>query len=255
MHTPRPRGRDGAAPPAGAGGGGPLAGGGGAERVALLPAGEDALLVDFAPSAPAAPLAPAVVPFTAAAQGPRPGGIREVVPAARTVLVRFDPRHIDADAVRSWCARLAAEADAAPGTDGDAAAASPCRDAGPLVVPVVYDGPDLDAVAAHTGLDRAQVIAAHTGAEWTVAFTGFAPGFGYLAGGDPRLEVPRRAHPRTRVPAGSVGLAGVFSGVYPRSSPGGWQIIGTSRIALWDPSADPPALLTPGRRVRFEEAR
>ena len=91
-----------------------------------------------------------------------------------------------------------------------------------------YDGPDLDDVAALTGLSRAEVVAAHTGTPWRVAFGGFAPGFAYLVGGDPRLRVPRRDRPRPSVPAGSVGLAGEFSGVYPRSSPGGWQLLGTT---------------------------
>jgi KipI family sensor histidine kinase inhibitor len=97
------------------------------------------------------------------------------------------------------------------------------------------------------------VVARHTGSEWTVAFAGFAPGFGYLTGGDPRLEVPRRETPRTRIPAGSVGLAGRFAGVYPHDSPGGWQLIGSTTLRVWDLDRDPPALLAPGVRVRFEE--
>ena len=102
--------------------------------------------------------------------------------------------------------------------------------------------PDLDDVAARTGLTPAQVIEAHTGTPWRVAFGGFAPGFAYLVGGDPRLEVSRRAEPRTRVPAGAVGLAGEFSGIYPRESPGGWQLIGTTDVVLWDADREPPAL-------------
>src|SRR4029453_3517016 len=88
---------------------------------------------------------------------------------------------------------------------------------------------------------------------WTVEFAGFAPGFGYLTGSEGGLEVPRRASPRTRIPAGSVGLPGASSGIYPRASPGGWQLIGRSDAPLWDADRDPPALLTPGRRVRFVE--
>src|SRR5699024_2039294 len=121
-----------------------------------------------------------------------------------------------------------------------------------VTVAVAYDGPDLDDVATATGLAPEEVIAAHTGTEWTVAFTGFAPGFGYLVGGDRRLNVPRRDAPRTAVPAGSVGLAGSFSGVYPRPSPGGWQLIGRTDARLWQPDRDPPALLRPGMTVRFE---
>ncbi len=118
-------------------------------------------------------------------------------------------------------------------------------------VPVVYDGPDLADVARLTGLPVDEVVAAHTGQEWSVAFGGFAPGFAYLVGGDERLAVPRRESPRTTVPAGSVGLAGEFSGVYPRPSPGGWQLIGRTDLPMWDLDRDPPALLVPGTRVRF----
>jgi biotin-dependent carboxylase-like uncharacterized protein len=126
---------------------------------------------------------------------------------------------------------------------------------GPLVeVGVCYDGEDLAEVARLCRLDAAEVVRAHTAAPWTVAFTGFAPGFAYLSGGDPRLDVPRRAEPRTRIPAGSVGLAGPFSGVYPRVSPGGWQLIGRTGLAMWDLARDEPALLAPGMRVRFVDA-
>jgi KipI family sensor histidine kinase inhibitor len=119
---------------------------------------------------------------------------------------------------------------------------------------VTYDGPDLDDVTRLTGLSRAEVVAAHTGTPWRVAFGGFAPGFAYLVGGDPRLRVPRRVRPRPSVPAGSVALAGEFSGVYPRSSPGGWQLLGRTDTVLWDVDRDPPALLTPGTIVRFVDA-
>jgi KipI family sensor histidine kinase inhibitor len=118
-------------------------------------------------------------------------------------------------------------------------------------IPVTYDGADLDDVADLTGLSPHDVIAAHTGTLWTVAFGGFAPGFFYLADGDPRLHVPRRPSPRTHVPAGSVGIAGGFSGVYPRESPGGWQLIGRTDQIMWDTARRPPALLAAGTRVRF----
>ena len=107
------------------------------------------------------------------------------------------------------------------------------------------------AVAEHTGMSDDDVVAAHTGSPWTVAFGGFAPGFAYLVGGDGRLVVPRRETPRTSVPPGSVGLAGEFSGIYPRSSPGGWQLIGRTDAVMFDVDRDPPALLAPGTRVRF----
>ena len=121
------------------------------------------------------------------------------------------------------------------------------------MIEVNYDGDDLDEVAGLTGLSRAEVIAAHTGRPWRVGFVGFAPGFGYLTSGDPRLTVPRRATPRTRVPAGAVGLAGEFCGVYPRESPGGWQLIGRTDARMWDIERDPPTLLRPGAWVRFRE--
>jgi KipI family sensor histidine kinase inhibitor len=118
-------------------------------------------------------------------------------------------------------------------------------------IPVAYDGPDLAEVGQLTGLGRDGVIAAHTGLPWTVAFLGFAPGFAYCTGGDPRLRVPRRDVPRQRVQAGAVGLADDLTAVYPRASPGGWQIIGHTDTTVWDIERKPPALLGPGTVVRF----
>ncbi len=167
----------------------------------------------------------------------------DVVPAARTVLVTLrDGR--DATGLRAALSRL--DVDRRRRT---AAAAG----AEVVEIPVRYDGPDLDAVARHCGLSPADVIAAHAGQRWRVAFGGFAPGFAYLTGGDPRLVVPRRDVPRTTVPAGSVALAGSFSAVYPRSSPGGWQLIGTTTSVLFDPDRESPALLGPGIGVQFRE--
>ncbi len=166
-------------------------------------------------------------------------GVTDLVPAARTVLVRLDPAVTDPARIRSAVAALPVDPRRRPA-------------AGTVTIAVRYDGPDLPDVAAHTGLTPAEVVARHTGSAWTVAFAGFAPGFGYLTGGDPRLDVPRRATPRSRIPAGSVGLAGRYSGVYPHDSPGGWQLVGSTTLRLWDPEREPPALLTPGVRVRFE---
>lgn len=161
-------------------------------------------------------------------------GTVDVVLGARTVQLRGDPA-----ALR----RLVR--DTRPSTR------TPAGEADEVEIAVTYDGDDLADVAAHTGLSDAEVVQAHTGTPWTVAFGGFAPGFAYLVGGDPRLEVPRRDSPRTSVPAGSVGLAGEFSGVYPRSSPGGWQLIGRTDALVFDVDRDPPALLRPGAVVRF----
>ena len=120
------------------------------------------------------------------------------------------------------------------------------------MIDVVYDGPDLSEVADHTGLTTAQVIDAHTSTLWRVGFSGFAPGFAYLVDGDARLRgKPRRSEPRTSVPAGSVALAGEFSAIYPRQSPGGWQLIGHSDVVLWDLERPNPALLTQGMWVQF----
>lgn len=124
--------------------------------------------------------------------------------------------------------------------------------AGRLVeIPVVYDGPDLEEVGRLTGLSQEEVVARHVGAEHVAAFLGFQPGFAYLTGGDELLHVPRREVPRTHVPGGSVAIAGPYSGVYPRDSPGGWRLLGTTTSVMFDPAREPPALLAPGDRVRF----
>ena len=158
----------------------------------------------------------------------------EAVLGATSVLLRGDPA-----ALRSLVGRTT-PADVADPLDGTE-----------VEIPVAYDGADLDDVARLTGLTPAGVVEAHTGTPWTVAFGGFAPGFSYLVGGDPRLQVPRRDSPRNRVPAGAVGLAVEFSGVYPREPPGGWKLIGRTAVARWDTSRDQPALLTAGMTVRF----
>jgi KipI family sensor histidine kinase inhibitor len=177
-------------------------------------------------------------------------GVVDIVPASRTVLIKLDgPRYQGVARQQLSKLRLAPESleqTAAP-IDGRA----------DVVIDVVYDGADLGEVAELTGLTPREVVAAHTQTPWRVAFAGFAPGFGYLVGGDERLKVPRRSEPRTKVPIGAVGLAGEFSGVYPRESPGGWQLIGHTseeQAALWDVERDPPALLTPGQWVQFREA-
>lgn len=173
-----------------------------------------------------------------------PAGLLELIPAARTLFVAYDPHVTTGDALSHTLAGRVA------GLTGKRAA-----DAGDglgvLDVPVRYDGPDLAAVAEHTGLSTAEVVARHTAPLYTVAFSGFAPGFGYLSGTDPALRLPRRAEPRTGVPAGAVAVAGGFTGIYPRSSPGGWQLLGTTTLPLWDERRDPPALLVPGRSVRL----
>lgn len=165
--------------------------------------------------------------------------VRELVPGASTVLVHFDPARIT---VPELVARLRA-------VETSGTSSGPRRH---IIVPVTYDGEDLTEVAELLGLSEQALVARHLEAEWTVAFSGFAPGFGYAKSADPLFDVPRRTSPRTRVPAGAVGLAGVFTGIYPRESPGGWQLIGHTREALWDINRDPPALMAPGTVVRFQ---
>jgi KipI family sensor histidine kinase inhibitor len=185
-------------------------------------------------------------------------GVLDIVPASRTVLVKLaGPRYQAPTRQRlgKLCMTANAVSDVTAPIDGIDGRADIKID---IEIDVVYDGADLDEVARLTGLSTDQVIAAHTGTPWRVGFGGFAPGFAYLIGGDGRLEVPRQSEPRTRVPAGSVALAGEFSAVYPRESPGGWQLIGhTSKdtAELWDVDRDRPALLSPGMWVQFREAR
>ncbi len=199
----------------------------------VLPFGDAALLVELDDL-------DEVLALAAAIEGDRPGGVVDVVPAARTVLVVTEPG-TPLDPLVTWLTTLSFSTSSLTDAAGSA----------PVEIEVVYDGPDLAEVARLTGLDEHEVVEAHTGTPWRIAFGGFAPGFAYLTGGDARLTVPRRDEPRTTVPAGAVGLAGEYSGVYPRPSPGGWQLIGRTDAVLWDAERDPPAMLAPGGTVRF----
>jgi allophanate hydrolase subunit 1 len=227
----------------------------------VLPAGPDALLLEVDGLGQVLALDAALRAAVERGDGPW-GAVTDVVPAARTVLL-VTREGTDLTAVAA-AARALAVPDFVRLEGGFPAVEGP-RTAGkshevgdgpgvvvPQVeIPVRYDGADLEEVAGLTGLTPAEVVLAHTGMPWQVAFGGFVPGFGYLVGGDPRLHVPRRASPRVSVPAGSVALAGEFTGVYPRPSPGGWQLIGSTDAVLWDPTRVPPALLAPGTTVRF----
>jgi KipI family sensor histidine kinase inhibitor len=197
----------------------------------VLPSGSTALLVELEDL-------DAVLGLYAALADDPPPGVVDVVPAARTVLVVTDPT----------VTTLAAAADAVRATEP-----RPDRlGSGDLLeVPVRYDGADLSEAAALLGCDEAELVRRHGAQEWTVAFCGFSPGFGYLTAPGWQSQVSRRSSPRTAVPAGSVALAGGFSGVYPRESPGGWQLIGRTDLAVFDLSRDPAALLRPSVRVRF----
>lgn len=197
----------------------------------FLPVNLDALLVELDDL-------PQTLALLASLRAEPIAGIEELVPAARTLLVRYRPAKVSPAALVE---RIGARSRAAKVE----------RAATLVEIPVDYSGEDLDEVGQMLGVSRAEVIRRHTGSEYSVAFTGFAPGFAYLSGGDPGLNVPRRATPRTRIPAGAVGLAGPFSAVYPQASPGGWQIIGVTATPMWDLGREVPALLQPGFRVRF----
>ncbi len=203
-------------------------------RMRALPVGAGALLIELDSAAEVAALHAEVLRRRDAGEL---GGVRDVVPAARTVLLDgvADPAALAAR-IAGWEVPPLAETE------------------GPLVtVPVRYDGPDLAEVAALWGVAPREVVALVGAVVFRVAFCGFAPGFGYLTGLPQHLHLPRRDTPRPAVPAGSLALAGEYAGVYPRSSPGGWQLIGSTRAVLWDPAREPAALFAPGVRVRFTE--
>lgn len=192
--------------------------------------GADALLVEVDDAAAALALYRAV----------RSAGlaVRDVVPAARTVLL-------------AGCADPGRLAAALSGLRPEPAASSGV----PVVeVPTTYDGPDLEDVARRWDMTVAEAVATHTSTDFVVAFCGFVPGFAYCTGLPAALAVPRHADPRPRVPAGSVGLAGEFTGVYPTASPGGWRLLGRTELTLWEAEREQPATLAPGIRVRFVEA-
>jgi len=197
----------------------------------VLPSGSDALLVELDDL-------DQVLALYAALYEERPAGVIDIVPAARTVLLVTDPAATDLAEV----GRAVRQMRPRPGRQAG----------GELVeIPVTYDGDDLEEVGSLLGCDVDEVVRRHAGEAWTVAFCGFAPGFGYLAGASGGWDVPRRSSPRTTVPPGSVALAGEFSGIYPRASPGGWQLIGRTELVVFDLERDPPALLRPGTPVRF----
>jgi len=200
--------------------------------VNVLPYGDHAVLVEPADES-------AVLAMRDWLVAQRYPGIVAVVPAARTVLVEVDPATLPVLRLRQLLA--------------DAVPSRPETTAGDELVelPVRYDGADLAAVAEQVGITTDELISLHSEAEYTVRFCGFSPGFGYLSGLHPRLRLPRLASPRPTVPAGSVAIADEFTAVYPRATPGGWRLLGSTEVALFDLSREPPAVLVPGIRVRF----
>ncbi|WP_019925867.1 allophanate hydrolase subunit 1 [Nocardia sp. BMG111209] len=202
----------------------------------IRPAGDRALLLE-------PPDRDALAALTGRLRERTVDGVADILPAARTVLVTLSPGS-DPDAVAQLLREAAASAP--PGGDHDSGE--------PIVIPVHYDGADLPDAARLLGISEQELIARHAGYEWHCAFVGFAPGFGYLEAPQANLSVPRRDRSLTAVPAGSVALAGGYSAVYPRRSPGGWQLIGHTDTVLWDLTRPDPALLRPGSRVRFAVA-
>lgn len=199
----------------------------------VLPSGSTAVLVEVDS------LEEVLGLYAALEAAPLPGVV-DVVPAARTVLLVIDP----------GATTLAAVSDAIRRTEPRPGG----RGTGELTeIPVTYDGEDLADAAELLACSPADLVRQHTEAEWTVAFCGFAPGFGYLTSPDWHHQVPRRSSPRTKVPVGAVALAGAFGGVYPRESPGGWQLIGHTDLLMFDPDREPAAILRPGARIRFVE--
>ncbi|MEU4225925.1 allophanate hydrolase subunit 1 [Nonomuraea sp. NPDC026600] len=184
----------------------------------------------------------------AALRASRPAGVVEIVPGPETVLVVAPGA--DQGLLRARLDELLGEVLGS----GSASEAPPGAGPEAVVIPVVYDGEDLDSVAELAGIAVEDVIARHTRRELVVGWLGFAPGFAYLTGLDPVLHLPRLATPRTSVPAGSVAIAGPYSAIYPTASPGGWRLLGRTPTRIWDVDADPPSLLRPGTRVRFEPA-
>jgi KipI family sensor histidine kinase inhibitor len=200
----------------------------------ILPSGSTALLVELTDL-------DEVLGLYAALVDDLPEGVVDVVPAARTLLVVTDPERTSVPQVAKAVRRTRPREDR-------------LGSGGLLEIPVSYDGEDLEEAARLLRCDAADLVRRHTADEWEVAFCGFMPGFGYLTSKTWKVEMPRRSSPRKSVPAGSVALAGEFSGVYPRDSPGGWQLVGRTPLTMFDPSRDPAALLRPGTRVRFVEA-
>ena len=208
----------------------------------IVPAGESALIVEFDDRIDPVINARAIV-CARAVEAARVPGVRDVVPTYRSVAVYFDPLHTDGDAL---LARLEEAAGQVP------AESTATREA--VRIPVCYGGdlgPDLAGVAAFAGLPESDVVAAHCAATYRVFMLGFVPGFAYLGIVDSRIAMPRRSTPRVRVPAGSVGIAGVQTGVYSAETPGGWQLIGRTPLKPFDPSRDEPFLMQAGDAVEF----
>ncbi|PKV78676.1 5-oxoprolinase subunit B family protein [Nocardia fluminea] len=214
----------------------------------IRPAGDRAVLITLDDPRPVQRLASALRVHAIA-------GVEDVLPAAETVLVTMHSVSYGVQVRRELVALLDRLDHEPPQADSPDVSRGTVEDPEPVVeIPVRYDGADLPEVARLLELSIPEVIAAHTGTVWRCAFVGFAPGFGYLTSPDGRLTVPRRTHARTAIPAGAVALAGGYSAVYPRGTPGGWQLIGSTDLRMWAVDRDPPALVRAGSAIRFVDS-
>ena len=198
----------------------------------ILPMGDGALLVETRDSAEAQKLRLALAAETIP-------GLRQLVPGSASLLIEANPLLADLDALAQRLPELVRTPQVA----------TPPRT---HEISVRYGGEGLDAVATALSMTAEEVVRRHSGANYTVAFLGFAPGFAYLTGLDPRLRLPRLTTPRTRTPAGAVAMAGEFTGIYPQATPGGWHVLGLATPCLFDAARPSPALLSPGDQVRFK---
>ncbi|MEV0851019.1 allophanate hydrolase subunit 1 [Nocardia fluminea] len=214
----------------------------------IRPAGDRAVLITLDDPRPVQRLASALRVHAIA-------GVEDVLPAAETVLVTMHSVSYGVQVRRELVALLDRLDHEPPQADSPDVSRGTAQDPEPVVeIPVHYDGADLPEVARLLDLSIPEVIAAHTGTVWRCAFVGFAPGFGYLTSPDGRLTVPRRTHARTAIPAGAVALAGGYSAVYPRGTPGGWQLIGSTDLRMWAVDRDPPALVRAGSAIKFVDS-
>lgn len=205
----------------------------------FLPSGTASVLVEFDT------LEQVLGLYTALSKTP-PTGVIDLVPAAHTLFIAIDPDTTTVKETEEAIANVARQTGALPGAPAFERTADTT-----VEIAVTYDGEDLADAAGSMGCDVATLIERHTSEEWTAAFCGFAPGFAYLVGTHYQWHIPRRESPRVQVPPGAVAVAGEYASVYPRQSPGGWQLIGTTEHVIFDEHCDPPALLTPGTHVRF----
>lgn len=213
-----------------------------AQLMRAHPLGDSAVTISFGTER-SAELLQRIQATARALEAARIPHVEDIVPAYLALTVFYDPLHASYGEMSAQLVDACAGPMATPG---------PAVESRDHVIPVRYDGVDLEAVATATALSPAEVIARHTARKYSVDLLGFVPGFAYLSELDKSLQLPRRAEPRPRVSAGSVAIAAAQTAVYPLDTPGGWHIIGRTETAMFDPARDPPALLRPGDTVRFE---